>query len=72
MSNSAHVSSRGFGALAGALYASALLLYDLRLESAVKALPWILSGGCCAVLDTSVSFPYTHVMSLKLVVFVAL
>ncbi|XP_053491056.1 transmembrane protein 44 isoform X2 [Ictalurus furcatus] len=51
MSNSTHVSSRSFSALAGALYASAILLYDPRLESVVKALPWILSGACCAILD---------------------
>ncbi|XP_060796592.1 transmembrane protein 44 [Neoarius graeffei] len=51
MSNSTHVSSRGCSALAGALYASAILLYDPRLEFVVKALPWILSGACCAVLD---------------------
>ncbi|MCI4383740.1 hypothetical protein PGIGA_G00029950 [Pangasianodon gigas] len=51
MSNSTHVFSRAFSALAGALYASAILLYDPRLESVVKALPWILSGACCAILD---------------------
>lgn len=51
MSNLTHVSSRSFSALAGVLYASAILLYDPRLESVVKALPWILSGACCAILD---------------------
>lgn len=56
MSDSSNVSSRGFLALAGAFYASAVLLYDPQLEAVVKALPWILSGACCAVLDVSVSF----------------
>ncbi|KAF5894717.1 transmembrane protein 44 isoform X1, partial [Clarias magur] len=51
MSTSTHISSRCFRAVAGALYASAILLYDSRLESVVKALPWILSGVCCSILD---------------------
>ncbi|KAK3561804.1 hypothetical protein QTP86_014384 [Hemibagrus guttatus] len=51
MSNSTHVSSRACSAMAGALYASAVLLYDSRLESVVKALPWILSGASWAILD---------------------
>ncbi|KAM9461688.1 transmembrane protein 44 [Clarias gariepinus] len=54
MSTSTHISSRCFSALAGALYASAILLYDSRLESVVKALPWILSGACCSILDVSI------------------
>lgn len=63
MSNLTHVSSRSFSALAGALYASAILLYDPRLESVVKALPWILSGACCAILDFFVSFYVQHLQA---------
>lgn len=58
--------------MAGALYASAIVLYDPRLESVVGALPWILSGACCAVLDASVSFSYTtywHITALELLHF---
>ncbi|KAF7703651.1 hypothetical protein HF521_022658 [Silurus meridionalis] len=54
MSSQMQVTSRGFSASAGALYAAAILLYDLRLEPVVKALPWILSGACWAILDVSI------------------
>ncbi|XP_062869360.1 transmembrane protein 44 isoform X2 [Trichomycterus rosablanca] len=54
MSDPAHVSSRVLSALAGALYASAILLYDPLVESIVKALPWILSGASAALLDIAI------------------
>ncbi|KAI4899175.1 hypothetical protein NFI96_031714 [Prochilodus magdalenae] len=54
MSNPLHVSSRVLRTLSGAFYASAILLYDTRLESIVRALPWILSGACCAILDFAI------------------
>ncbi|XP_072516645.1 transmembrane protein 44 [Salminus brasiliensis] len=56
MGNPLFVSSRGLSALSGALYVSSILLYDTRLESVVRALPWILSGGCCAILDVAILF----------------
>lgn len=59
MSNSTHVLSRAFSAAAGALYASAIVLYEPRLECVLEALPWILSGASWAILDFSVSFSYT-------------
>ncbi|KAL7867372.1 hypothetical protein AOLI_G00151860 [Acnodon oligacanthus] len=54
VSNPLHVASRALSALAGAFYASAVLIYDTRLESIVRALPWILSGACCAILDVAI------------------
>ncbi|XP_066504361.1 transmembrane protein 44 [Hoplias malabaricus] len=54
MSNPLHVSSRVLSTLAGAFYASAILLFDTQLEFVVRALPWILSGACCAILDVSI------------------
>ncbi|XP_022525863.2 transmembrane protein 44 [Astyanax mexicanus] len=50
------LSSRGLKALSGGLYASAILVHDTRLESIVRALPWILSGSCCAILDVIILF----------------
>ncbi|GAA6081062.1 transmembrane protein 44 isoform X1, partial [Tachysurus ichikawai] len=54
MSNSTHVLSRAFSAAAGALYASAIVLYEPRLECVLEALPWILSGASWAILDFSI------------------
>uniref|UniRef100_A0A4W4FH49 Transmembrane protein 44 n=1 Tax=Electrophorus electricus TaxID=8005 RepID=A0A4W4FH49_ELEEL len=54
LSGADHVSSRALSASAGALYAAALLLYDTRLEFAVRALPWILSGASAALLDVAI------------------
>ncbi|ROI16254.1 Transmembrane protein 44 [Anabarilius grahami] len=50
------VSSRVLSSVSGALYGSAILLYDTELRSVIKAMPWILSALSCAVLDLSVSF----------------
>jgi len=50
------VSSRVLSSVAGALYGSAILLYDTELRSVIRAMPWILSAISCAVLDLSVSF----------------
>ncbi|XP_073682489.1 transmembrane protein 44 [Garra rufa] len=50
------VSSRVLSSVAGSLYASAILLYDTRLRSVVKAMPWILSAVSCAVLDFFIVF----------------
>ncbi|XP_027027243.2 transmembrane protein 44 isoform X1 [Tachysurus fulvidraco] len=54
MSNLTHVSSRAFSAAAGALYASAIMFYEPRLECVLEALPWILSGASWAILDFSI------------------
>uniref|UniRef100_A0A8C1XTV3 Transmembrane protein 44 n=1 Tax=Cyprinus carpio TaxID=7962 RepID=A0A8C1XTV3_CYPCA len=48
------VSSRVLSSVAGSLYASAILLYDIQLRSVIKAMPWILSAISCAVLDLSI------------------
>ncbi|XP_048028747.1 transmembrane protein 44 isoform X3 [Megalobrama amblycephala] len=48
------VSSRVLSSVSGALYGSAILLYDTELKSVIKAMPWILSALSCAVLDLSI------------------
>ncbi|XP_056324699.1 transmembrane protein 44 [Danio aesculapii] len=48
------VSSRLLSSVSGALYGSAILLYDTQLKSVIKTMPWILSAICCAVLDLSI------------------
>lgn len=51
-----HVISWLLCALAGALYAAAMLLYDTELRFLVKVLPWLMSAVCCTILDVLVSF----------------
>lgn len=46
-------------ALAGALYATAILLYDTGSGFVLRVLPWLMSAVCGAVLDLLVSL---HVM----------
>ncbi|XP_076879548.1 transmembrane protein 44 [Brachyhypopomus gauderio] len=53
-SDGVHASSRALSAVAAALYASAILLYDTRLECVVRALPWTLSAACAAALDAAI------------------
>ncbi|XP_078141929.1 transmembrane protein 44 [Centroberyx gerrardi] len=44
--------------LAGALYASAILLYHTEMEFVVRAMPWLLSAICCAALDLLILVAY--------------
>ncbi|XP_077059909.1 transmembrane protein 44 [Siphateles boraxobius] len=53
-SSAVQVSSRVLSSVAGALYGSAILLYDTELRSVIRAMPWILSAISCAVLDLSI------------------
>ncbi|XP_051532132.1 transmembrane protein 44 [Myxocyprinus asiaticus] len=53
-SSVAQVSSRVLCCLAGTLYGSAILLYDVQPRAIIKAMPWILSAICCAVLDLAI------------------
>ncbi|NP_001038820.2 transmembrane protein 44 [Danio rerio] len=48
------VSSRLLSSVAGALYGSAILLYDTQLKSVIKTMPWILSAICGSILDLSI------------------
>ncbi|CAJ1060729.1 Hypothetical predicted protein [Xyrichtys novacula] len=47
----AHVFSGLLSSLSGALYAAAILLYDIQLTSVSRVLPWLLSAICCFLLD---------------------
>ncbi|XP_051966838.1 transmembrane protein 44 isoform X2 [Xyrauchen texanus] len=53
-SSVAQVCSRVLCCLAGTLYGSAILLYDVQPRVLIKAMPWILSAVCCAVLDLAI------------------
>lgn len=41
--------------LGGALYATAILLYDTRFGFLLRVMPWLISAVCCVVLDILVS-----------------
>lgn len=56
------VSSRLLSSVAGALYGSAILLYDTQLKSVIKTMPWILSAICGSILDLSVSFDWLNLV----------
>ncbi|KAM9479848.1 transmembrane protein 44 [Salvelinus alpinus] len=53
-SSRAHVSSGLLCSLAGALYTSAILLYDTQYEFVLRAMPWLLASTCCAALDLAI------------------
>lgn len=61
-----HVISWLLCALAGALYAAAILLDDTRLVFLLRVLPWLMSAVCCAVLDVLVSLHGVLPLALKL------
>ncbi|XP_041694462.2 transmembrane protein 44 isoform X1 [Coregonus clupeaformis] len=50
----AHVSSGLLCSLAGALYTSAILLYDTQYEFVLRAMPWLLASTCCAAMDLAI------------------
>lgn len=52
-----HLWARGFSALAGFLYTSAIVTHDRQPEYLVRAVPWFLISLGASTLDLSVSFP---------------
>lgn len=54
-------------AVAGALYAAAMLLYDTGFGFLVRVLPWLMSAVCCAVLDVLVSLHGALPLALQLI-----
>nr|XP_055040487.1 transmembrane protein 44 isoform X2 [Misgurnus anguillicaudatus] len=54
-SSALQVSSRLLCSVAGGLYAASILLYDMQPRTVVKAMPWILTAICCAIMDLAVS-----------------
>uniref|UniRef100_A0A7N4PPQ7 Transmembrane protein 44 n=1 Tax=Sarcophilus harrisii TaxID=9305 RepID=A0A7N4PPQ7_SARHA len=50
-----HLWARGFSALAGFLYASAIVAHDRRPDSLLRALPWLLTALGASALDLAVS-----------------
>lgn len=62
----AHVVSWLLCALAGALYAAAILLYDTRSVFLLRVLPWLVSAVCCSVLDVLVSLHGALPLALEL------
>ncbi|KAA0707566.1 Transmembrane protein 44 [Triplophysa tibetana] len=53
-SSGLQLSSRILCSLAGGLYASSILLYDIQPRTVVKAMPWILAAICCALMDLAI------------------
>lgn len=54
------------GAVAGALYAAAMLLDDTGFGFLVRVLPWLMSAVCCAFLDLLVSLHDALPLALEL------
>ncbi|KAM9033008.1 transmembrane protein 44 isoform 2-T2 [Sarcophilus harrisii] len=51
-----HLWARGFSALAGFLYASAIVAHDRRPDSLLRALPWLLTALGASALDLALIF----------------
>ncbi|KAJ7993185.1 hypothetical protein DPEC_G00269820 [Dallia pectoralis] len=53
-SSTTHLCAGVLCSLAGALYTSAILLYDTQVEFILRATPWLLASTGCAALDLAV------------------